>query len=42
MNDEYEDSIEVEEEEENPTTDSERSTCAKIDDKLNEICEGEK
>ena len=41
LNYEDEDSTEIEGEEENVTTDSESSTFAEMDDKLNEICEGE-
>ena len=40
VNDEDEDSTEVEEKEENVPTDSEISTIAKIDDNIDEICEG--
>ena len=40
LNDEDEDSTEFEDKEENATIDSEISTCAENDDKLNEIGEG--
>ena len=40
LNGEDEDSTEVEEKEENVPTDSEISTIAKIDDNIDEICEG--
>ena len=40
VNDEDENSIEVEEKEENITVDSESNTISKNDDNRNEICEG--